>query len=396
MKKKLNYYIKISVVIAIALALVMSGVTVFAKIQSLSNSTNGPLDADFTMEIENTMGRPGDINHFVSVNGTWSAQFNRFNMKILFDNTKLEATAVDWTDSVVQGDWQKISSFNNHEGYFVMMATRNPSGPTVPPGGGNLVKMVFDILEDAPSCLTYLNFTDSLYPTAYYPYRENWSNPMMPELSNGTITISNDPPNTPNQPDGPTEGEINIEYTYNTSTTDPDDDQVYYKWDFGDEVTDWMGPFDSGEGVSESHIWALPGTYMVKVKAKDVHEAESDWSEPVEVAIVELEPDVVIDSITGGLGVTAVIKNVGDANATDVNWSITIDGGFIILTEEATGVIDTLAPDESAEVNMSVLGIGLGIFTDMPMITVGAECAEGATAEDTVTAKIILIFVMLQ
>jgi acetyl-CoA acetyltransferase len=54
-----------------------------------------------------------------------------------------------------------------------------------------------------------------------------------------------------------------------------------------------------------------------------------------------------------------------------------------------------LDPGESAEVPVSVFGIGLGILTDMPTITVNATCAEGSTANATANAKILLILVII-
>ena len=35
--------------------------------------------------------------------------------------------------------------------------------------------------------------------------------------------------------------------------------------------------------VSASHIWNAKGTYSIKVKAKDINGAESDWSDPLAV-----------------------------------------------------------------------------------------------------------------
>jgi hypothetical protein len=49
------------------------------------------------------------------------------------------------------------------------------------------------------------------------------------ECSAFVISGDNNPPQTPAIPNGPTTEEINIEYTYTTSTTDPESDQVWYK-----------------------------------------------------------------------------------------------------------------------------------------------------------------------
>jgi len=79
---------------------------------------------------------------------------------------------------------------------------------------------------------------------------------------------------------------INQEYTFTASTTDPDGDQLYYLFDFGDGVTSfWYGPYDSGEECNASHIWFEKGSYQVKVKAQDSNGAESDWSDPFPVTM---------------------------------------------------------------------------------------------------------------
>jgi hypothetical protein len=97
--------------------------------------------------------------------------------------------------------------------------------------------------------------------------------------------IGNDPPNTPEKPSGRTTGRIGVEYTYKTSAVDPDGDQVYYKWDWGDgSFSDWLGPVNSGEEASASHAWS-EGSYNIKVKARDDLELESEWSQSLAVSI---------------------------------------------------------------------------------------------------------------
>jgi hypothetical protein len=100
------------------------------------------------------------------------------------------------------------------------------------------------------------------------------------------VNIVNDAPNKPSKPDGPKNGMAGQEYTYSSKTFDNDDDQVYYQWDWDDGTTsDWEGPFYSGETVESSHTWSSSGNYQVKVKSKDIHDYESDWSDPLSVKI---------------------------------------------------------------------------------------------------------------
>jgi len=94
-----------------------------------------------------------------------------------------------------------------------------------------------------------------------------------------TIELTNHPPNKPSQPNGQTKGKIDQEYSYTTSTSDPDGNQVYYLWDWGDGNTSgWLGPYNSGVTIDTTHKWTVKGSYNIKVKAKDVFDAESLWS----------------------------------------------------------------------------------------------------------------------
>jgi len=104
-------------------------------------------------------------------------------------------------------------------------------------------------------------------------------------------TFTNDPPNIPAPPSGLSEGDICISYEYNTSATDPNGDQLYYQFDWDDGTySDWVGPYDSGETASASHIWNAPNTYSITVKAKDVFGEESDWSNSFTVTISNNAP----------------------------------------------------------------------------------------------------------
>lgn len=102
-----------------------------------------------------------------------------------------------------------------------------------------------------------------------------------------TTINPNNPPNKPNKPIGEISGKIEQNYTYITNTTDPDGDQIYYKWDWGDGTySTWDGPYDSNLLVNASNNWDK-GTYNIRVKAKDIYNLESNWSEPLIIRIEE-------------------------------------------------------------------------------------------------------------
>jgi hypothetical protein len=92
---------------------------------------------------------------------------------------------------------------------------------------------------------------------------------------NGFVT---NPPNIPTI-NGKKLGKIGTSYDYTFQTTDPDQNDVEYFIDWGaSNNSGWLGPFKSGEPVSESHSWIQEGIYDIRIKARDVNYAESDWA----------------------------------------------------------------------------------------------------------------------
>jgi hypothetical protein len=161
-----------------------------------------------------------------------------------------------------------------------------------------------------------------------------WGNP---DLSMGLVSTS-DPPVTPSAPNGPSHGIMNKEYTYSSATTDPNGDQLYYMFSWGDgNSSEWIGPFTSGATAYSYHSWSALGSYPVKVKAKDSNGATSDWSEPVTMEIVLNDPPN-IPTISGpGTGKPGTqylfLFQTIDINADDVyyfvDWGDNSTSGWI-------------------------------------------------------------------
>jgi len=96
----------------------------------------------------------------------------------------------------------------------------------------------------------------------------------------------NNPPSKPLQPRGFKMGKVGWNFTYKTSATDADGDELYYMFDWGDgSISGWLGPYKSGETVKVKHAWKEESTYMVRVKAKDIHYSETPWSDPLPVTM---------------------------------------------------------------------------------------------------------------
>lgn len=101
-------------------------------------------------------------------------------------------------------------------------------------------------------------------------------------------------------------------------------------------------------------------------------------------------------TVEDGNGITAFISNTGLAPATNITWSITIDGGLIFKGKETTGMIETIAIDDTSSITSAPKGIGLGILLPTPRITITASCTEGVSVNKTLKAKIFISKVTIQ
>jgi len=97
-----------------------------------------------------------------------------------------------------------------------------------------------------------------------------------------------EPPIDPDVPEGPNEWIKNQDCSFSVSTTDPEEDPIYYMFDWGDGTSSqWLGPYNSGQEIQGVHKWSELGSYEIRVIAKDSHNQQSSWSDPLFLDIVE-------------------------------------------------------------------------------------------------------------
>jgi len=148
------------------------------------------------------------------------------------------------------------------------------------------------------------------------------------------IISPNNAPNTPSKPSGSSSGYTGIRYTYSTSAIDIDGDRVRYYFDWGDGTGAWTDFVDSGQFAMKKHEWNEQGVYNVKVKARDEHGAESDWSQikTVTIATINNPPNCSLSAnLTSGcapLSVTFSI-NSSDKDGSISSWQLDIDNDGI-------------------------------------------------------------------
>jgi len=93
------------------------------------------------------------------------------------------------------------------------------------------------------------------------------------------LTAGNNPPDKPDII-GPAEGRPGVEYDYIFVTTDPEEDNVSYYIDWGDDkTTGWTDYYPSGDLVEICHTWDEICKYSIRAKAKDTKGMESEWSD---------------------------------------------------------------------------------------------------------------------
>jgi len=178
-------------------------------------------------------------------------------------------------------------TFNGQTGYVFTKLTDSSGQPV---GGYDWRLMQcsqrFTETEDEGGTFVYtFNLAGLPVNAYYYLYVQAQATNGANQNANTRIYYYNHPPNTPSQPSGPATGYINNAYSYSASTTDPDNDNIRYEFDWGDTHTFLTGEHVSGVTAWASHTWSTAGTYQVKVRAQDSYGFWSNWSPDLDVTI---------------------------------------------------------------------------------------------------------------
>jgi|GEM_PF-894232 len=148
---------------------------------------------------------------------------------------------------------------------------------------------ITDFLEKYPHLKDIQDLIQDL--TARYIFKDDY------KTDSWALFPPNNPPTTPTKPDGPSIVYAQHEYDYTTHATDPDNDQIEYKWRFhlGDllfNYNKWSSPpSDSGAVHTQINTWENWGFLprAVFVKARDTWHnpnVQSSYSEPLFVEVL--------------------------------------------------------------------------------------------------------------
>lgn len=134
-------------------------------------------------------------------------------------------------------------------------------------------------------------------------------------------------------------------------------DAYFVKLDYHG-ITQWVKIIDISEGLCDEANWGLQaqdGGYVAVGSTGDLN----NWTGSTYILKIEAETGVVLDSVTGGFGVKAHIKNLGDTEATDVSVSIQITGGILrLINVSYSETINIPAGEEGIVSCKPFLGLG--------------------------------------
>jgi len=203
-------------------------------------------------------------------------------------------------------------------------------------------------------------FDDEAHAQYAYPPDLNPFDAYYVDAVDSMQLMSNTPPNKPTIT-GPSSGEMEVEYSFDVSSTDPNSDDLYYivDWDDGSEL-ETFGPFESGASATLSHTWESAGSFDIRVMAHDEFLAQGAWSNPLSFEIAG--PEIEIGSVSGGFGkLSFALENVGSGVAESVDWSLDLSAGLMFVDGSASGTLQSLGEAESIVRSSNfILGFGSG------------------------------------
>jgi hypothetical protein len=196
------------------------------------------------------------------------------------------------TDATGNELWNKtFGGSDNDDGYCVQQTNDSGFFITGYYGWGNSQPDVYTIKTDSTGNEQWHNIFDnnSLEDVGYYGIQTSdgayivagYTGDYLEEDIDVWVIKFDEESQSPTAPtiNGPEEGKVGITYDYKFLSTDPNNDDVYYYVDWGDDYNSgWVGPYASGEEVTINNTWNEKGTFTIKVKAIDSFNTVSDWT----------------------------------------------------------------------------------------------------------------------
>jgi hypothetical protein len=100
-------------------------------------------------------------------------------------------------------------------------------------------------------------------------------------------------------------------------------------------------------------------------------------------------PELQISDITGGKGISATLSNIGEGNATNVTWSIALNGGMVFKGKLTDGNLPSVLSGSTFPLQSDKI-VGFGKVS----IAVSATCDEDVTADGSASGFVFLFWVL--
>ena len=201
------------------------------------------------------------------------------------------------------------------------------------------------------------------------------------------------------QIDGPSVAKPGATLTFGFTSADPDGDDVWYLISWGDGSPEvWTAGRPSGERYNATHTYPDSGTYFVKAKAKDVNEAETEWSDSYQVAVGYFAPNAPFrpagaTACTTGAAYTYKAKALhplGDSVALQFFWGDTFsDWGPMVASGEfceAVHSFETLGTYKIAARARDARGLESGWSDSLAVVVDTVHANPGGAPQNLVLA----------
>lgn len=167
-----------------------------------------------------------------------------------------------------------------------------PQNPTDPPTNVTLTWNVNELSQNEYTNIGLYTTDNILLANMLQTNSFTFSCPIYtPQHYHIKCSGTNTPPTIPTTPTGPITGYHNSPYSYSTTATDPENDPISYQFNWDDNtISPWTTAYPSGATCTTSYTWQIPGTYNITVKARDSHQTETTWSNPLTITMLNRNP----------------------------------------------------------------------------------------------------------
>jgi len=142
-----------------------------------------------------------------------------------------------------------------------------------------------------------------------------------------------------------------------------------------------------GKGYASCSTGNSLGSYSLPVIADDSFDIKGTRLLPANVGV--LGPYLTFGKITGGLGLTVTIENIGETDANNVSIDVNVTKGFFVKFLPRHYDILRLAVGNSTRIHVPLWGVGLGLLRDLPTVTLTVSAPDAETRGKQVIVRVL-------